>query len=98
MLVIFDGVVGKIQKQLPQPVPVSHHREIFATIQADLNLAGSREALRIREGFVEEFIQSHRLAFKRDLSGVRPCQKCQAVNDLAQPLHFVQFTFEPLPL
>jgi hypothetical protein len=46
-LVVFDGVVGEVQQQLAQPMPVAAHSDFLAGGQFDLNALRLGENLRV---------------------------------------------------
>jgi DNA-binding CsgD family transcriptional regulator len=55
---VFDGVVHKVQQQLPKAVAVAGHAEFLACAQADPDSLGPCQALAIAAGFSMTFATS----------------------------------------
>ena len=97
-LVVFDGVVGEVEQQLAQSVPVAAHGDFLAGGEFNLNAVRLGENLRVGESFVDQFIKTKRLQFQGDLSRVGLGQQRQAVHDAGEPAQFVQLAGGALAL
>src|SRR5205807_10100718 len=58
-IIIFDGVIGKVQQQLPQAMTIALEENILAGAEVYLNIPGVRENLRVSEAIADQFVQRH---------------------------------------
>ena len=59
-LVVFDGVVGEVEQQLAQPMPVAAHGDFLAGGQFHLDALRFGQNLRVGEIVAHEFVQPDR--------------------------------------
>src|SRR5262249_14295293 len=84
-LIVFNGIIGEVQKQLPQPMAISLNRHRVTFDQFNFDFVRSPQTLGIRSRFLEQLVQSHRVASERNLAGIRLCEQGQPIDDLRQP-------------